>query len=269
MTKNMTEKSWIAKIAIAIALALISPAIRAQDKTKPPAATSPDAQHGTARLDDIDHIAEESRPVPGSRLDDLGFQSDLFQPPKFKSKAAPDQRFESIEKAIAELAKDLNQYDRMLRAQEKQQDDYHEKDIDRVRKLIDSYFNILADAIYSEPASLNPSALDVYSPLRASNGLPMLASLKSVDTYLDGYKLTVDLGNPNFATLSNCEVVVRWGPTTKQLDPKLPNSRTIKLSRTLPPGSWTPIEIIVPSAKAHDLGAISISLNVDTVGLSR
>jgi hypothetical protein len=110
---------------------------------------------------------------------------------------------------------------------------------------------------------LDASTPHNYIDLRASNGLPLFVAIESVEPYLDGFKLNVKLGNPNYATIYGC--VLKIGPAKTDKSPK--KAVSVNLSETLRAGSWTYADFVLPGTTPAQLKNLEISISVSTVGL--
>ena len=50
-----------------------------------------------------------------------------------------------------------------------------------------------------------------YQKVECNNG-PLMVSVDSMESYLDGYKLTLQIGNPSYMTYTGFTVTTFWGP---------------------------------------------------------
>jgi hypothetical protein len=96
-------------------------------------------------------------------------------------------------------------------------------------------------------------------------------SMKSMKKHGDGYKLSLTLGNPQFATFSNVKLRMRWGKrhgTVPMLDESTARSLETPIYKSLRPGSWNPVEVVVAPAAEDEVGAIEIQMTVPTVRMN-
>ena len=89
----------------------------------------------------------------------------------------------------------------------------------------------------------------------------LLLSTESVEPYLDGYKIHLQIGNPTSANFSGFSLICSSYQTTNIFDTMqtFTNTMTEKLS----PGSWTPIDFILAPSDMDRVrnAAVSIELN--------
>jgi hypothetical protein len=109
-----------------------------------------------------------------------------------------------------------------------------------------------------------------------SGSVDLLVLVEDVTPYLDGYKLTLQIGNPTSALLTNARLDVSWG---NKLSPNSTDADFKKYLETfrqsefpvngdLKPGMWTRTEIILSPASRDSFGEVSIGINVPAVVLS-
>lgn len=101
-----------------------------------------------------------------------------------------------------------------------------------------------------------------------SESLGFLVSRRDCEPYLDGQKITLEIGNPHFVTLSEIEMEITYGAREpsgshaddsleKLIDDRIAWNRSLKKHRQavpvdLKPGSWTRVEMIIaPVAQAE------------------
>ena len=121
---------------------------------------------------------------------------------------------------------------------------------------------------YLSPDSDNFTRLD-------SSIASFFVSISKVSSYADGYKIQLNLGNPNYASFQHVKLNVTWG---KRFDLKKytfqeiqdsKHSKEIALQKSLKPGSWNTTEVIIAPASKDEIGSIMISLDTPSVILSR
>jgi hypothetical protein len=99
-----------------------------------------------------------------------------------------------------------------------------------------------------------------------------LVSLKNVASYADGYKLTLDIGNPSAAQYSGFTINAKWG---QAFDPAKDYSsweqslheKKFTYTDTLHPSSWNTVYLFLTPAQKEDLGYIEVSLEANVVSL--
>lgn len=125
-------------------------------------------------------------------------------------------------------------------------------------------------------ANLSTSSPGGYSRLDTNIGI-LLVSLKSVEPYLDGYKVALEIGNLSTATCTSYTVSAAWGPRSVQtLNSK--NFRTyndlrrraeFERSDSLAPSRWNPVELIFPTTKPDGIAFVELTIDVKEVSLAR
>jgi hypothetical protein len=114
-----------------------------------------------------------------------------------------------------------------------------------------------------------------------------LVSFKDAQPYLEGYRVTVELGNPLAADYDNAEIHVAWGGsepsaynevlTNANALQKFNNayqtwknslhSNDIPIPGRLFAGKWNKIQLVLSPAKPSDLGYVRIKLDTPSVSL--
>ena len=114
-----------------------------------------------------------------------------------------------------------------------------------------------------------------YQRLDTSNGF-FLVAVEEVVPYLNGYKISVSIGNPAYAKYNGFKVKVSWG---KKYAPaqyteasfsewqKTIQEKETSMTNILEPGTWNKAEIIVAPATADDLGYVTFSMTASNVVL--
>jgi hypothetical protein len=109
-----------------------------------------------------------------------------------------------------------------------------------------------------------------YQRLETESGF-FLVKIQGHQPFLDGYKLFIEVLNPNAVSYSGVTLSIKWGHA---FDPsRLSESvwatslreKETKLPTPLSPGSRTPIEIILPRTTNEELGFISVSMQTEGV----
>ena len=102
----------------------------------------------------------------------------------------------------------------------------------------------------------------------------MLVSLGKLDPYLDGYKVTLEIGNILSATFNGFDLTAIWGPRFKTGGDygswnKARKMKTFSQLGNLLPNRWTDIEIIFPATEAKDVGSIEIQVVINKISLQK
>lgn len=103
-----------------------------------------------------------------------------------------------------------------------------------------------------------------YTDLRADNGLTFFLSVVSVQPYLDGFKIDMKIGNPNFATVYGCTIKI--GPSNP--DGTSANMIAIDVPQTLASGAWTRTDLFMPNVTAAQMRKLRVSMSASTIGLN-
>jgi len=147
----------------------------------------------------------------------------------------------------------------------------------QVRELRSKLFRLQAKAEAFTKVELDPASPRKYQRIDASNGF-FLISLDDVSPYLDGYRVSLNIGNPLGATYVGFKMNVRWGPRFDWSNfdavaydkwEKSVQNKEVSFTDSLKPMSWNKVEIILPATKSDQIGFIEVSLDTDTLGLAR
>jgi hypothetical protein len=118
-----------------------------------------------------------------------------------------------------------------------------------------------------------------FSRINTDSGF-FLVALKNVEPYLDGYRISLDVGNPLSATYKNLKFNVSWGkkydskesandPNAYQKWLSALHTKEISVVDDLAAGTWNKVQLVLSPAKSDELGYISIKLTTDTASLRR
>jgi hypothetical protein len=116
-----------------------------------------------------------------------------------------------------------------------------------------------------------------FSRVNTDSGF-FLVSLKNAEPYLDGYKITLDVGNPLSADYQNAKYQVAWGKkfdvndytnnsNSYQAWVASLHSKEISSSDNLMAGTWNKVQLVLSPAKSDELGYISIKFSTTTAML--
>ena len=94
----------------------------------------------------------------------------------------------------------------------------------------------------------------------------LLVSCSKVEPYLEGHKVTLDIGNPYAADIRGISVTLRYG---KDLDEMLQTLRNVKVDypERLPSGQWTPVVVTLNPSKSEQLRHVGVEVDVATIVL--
>lgn len=126
-----------------------------------------------------------------------------------------------------------------------------------------------------------------------SNAGKLLIACTGVESYLDGYKINLEIGNPLAMSFSGFKLRIRYGtkpPETASLEDILSNIKkfdnekyiqqqtdwyknlqykNFSFTETLPAGSWQQVTCVISPAKMEDIAYFAIRITTNTVNLAK
>ncbi|MGI6621047.1 MAG: hypothetical protein ACOX35_06370 [Bacillota bacterium] len=113
-----------------------------------------------------------------------------------------------------------------------------------------------------------------YGRLDHNNGF-FLISVDSVEPYLDGQRVTLNIGNPLNATFNGFTATITWGkaiPQEADVDAWLDwggslRDQTFQMLDTLSPGRWNKVSFVLPGTAPDEARYLRISITTDVVSL--
>jgi outer membrane murein-binding lipoprotein Lpp len=111
-----------------------------------------------------------------------------------------------------------------------------------------------------------------YVTIQANVGY-FVVSLDSLKKYANGYRAIFNIGNPNLITFNGIKVRVEWGEAyTKDKDTATwlnsLRSEEIEINKSLLPGVWNKIAVVLSPATANETGIITLSLTANNIFLT-
>ena len=112
-----------------------------------------------------------------------------------------------------------------------------------------------------------------YQRLDTDNGFFLISS-EQATPYLNGYKVTLKIGNPLSVSFSGFKATVKWGKTydykqytSESYDAwqKALQEKQISFADVLERGTWNKVELVLAPATAEQLGYVNVSLSTNTV----
>ena len=96
--------------------------------------------------------------------------------------------------------------------------------------------------------------------------------LGKVEQYLDGYKVSLEIGNPLSVTFSGFEVEAAWGPRLNPGDDAVKwatvrQNKRISSTQVLAPGRWCPFDVVLPATEPRGFGYMNLKITVNTLSL--
>jgi len=126
----------------------------------------------------------------------------------------------------------------------------------------------------TKTAELDLSAR-TYQRLDTDTGWFMI-SVKDASSYLDGYRVTLEIGNPSSATYRGFKLKVKWNAKydwTKFTNDSYEKwhaaikEKEISFTDILIPAKWNRVDLLLSSTSADQLGYFQISMQTDTISL--
>jgi hypothetical protein len=119
-----------------------------------------------------------------------------------------------------------------------------------------------------------------YQRVDAKPGIGSFAvSVQDVQTFGDGVRIRLNLGNPSSAIVSGVELRLKYGPRAPAMsDPNFGQeystwleglqSKNQELMTDLRPGSWNPISVTLPRIDAKNFGYLEVGMSNKVISLS-
>lgn len=131
----------------------------------------------------------------------------------------------------------------------------------RVDLLVAKYGGVQESAVF------DPQEDKAYAQVKAPTG-NILVVLEKLEPYLDGYVVTMRVGNPSTAGYSGIKGKVKWGhqyDSTKPDDYNALREKEIDLKDTLAPGAWTLVKFNIAPARPEDVRRIIFEPKLNSV----
>ena len=120
-------------------------------------------------------------------------------------------------------------------------------------------------------ATFDPQEEKKYISLKAPAGT-ILAVLEKVEPYLDGYTVSIRLGNPSTASYSGMKGQVQWGRKrdfSKSAEFNKMAEKKIDLPDSIPSGRWTFVKFNIAPAAPDQVRRIVFEPSFDSLSLAR
>jgi hypothetical protein len=172
------------------------------------------------------------------------------------SEGSVDKRIEELERQVRDLKKSNDDLEGLIEDVLK----FADKSWGSLRNQIDR----IEERHFPPNAALDPAKPGGYALIHLDSGLPLAISLKKLEPYLDGYKVTIQIGNPNTATFRGYSVNAVWADAGGAK-----KARTVSTSfpSTLEAGAWIDAEMILPNSAPADVKEIRVSVETNTIEL--
>lgn len=95
--------------------------------------------------------------------------------------------------------------------------------------------------------------------LPLSGSLPLFASCRSIEPYLEGHKVTISIGNPHSFSFYDIKGTIKYG---MNLIDSIENSAEANFTQPLAAGSWTTVVVTVNPSKAEEMRYIALTMDI-------
>lgn len=97
-----------------------------------------------------------------------------------------------------------------------------------------------------------------YSVVQSDLGV-ITVSLKDIQPYANGSKITLRLGNTTSATINGAQATLDWGSADSAgLPAGAEKSREVTFAESLPAGAWTDCKIVLEGVPPVQLGYVRV-----------
>ena len=127
----------------------------------------------------------------------------------------------------------------------------------------------------TETAQLDPSSRD-FSQIDSDSG-SFLVAVEDATPYLNGYRIKLKIGNPQYADFSNVSLKARWSrsydwkkysESSYDSWQKAIHEKEITLNTTVSAGAWNHVEIDLIPCNVDELGFLEVSLKSPMIRLT-
>ena len=132
----------------------------------------------------------------------------------------------------------------------------------RVR-LLEARLSSLEARVPSKFASLDCISGKYDEFMLQSNNLVFFASCKKIEPYLEGYKVTIQVGNPHAFNFSNVKGELGHG---EDLFNAFSNKSEITTSEIIRAGTWQELTVIVNPSTAKQMRSLILELSAERAG---
>ena len=132
--------------------------------------------------------------------------------------------------------------------------------------------NYLLDNIDQNPANITEGG--GYAVAKTPQG-PFIVSVKKIEPYLDGYRVTLEVGNPTNILLRGGDFQINWGIpwNTKGKDfaeiSASQHNKKFSVPKDFPPGAYTAVDLALTPAKPEEVKSLSVGITWNTISLRR
>ena len=124
---------------------------------------------------------------------------------------------------------------------------------------------------------IDPAVPNQYLRLDSTSGF-FVVSLKDITPYLDGFRVTLEVGNLTSARYVGFKLNATWGPRfdySKYSAEAYQKWESQKQTNSFPytdpivTATWNKVDLILPSTSSSQLGFINVSIDTNIVSLGR
>ncbi len=200
---------------------------------------------------------------------------------------AAAQSNEELKEQVSVLTARVRQLEDQLINLHSRVSEFHEKTTNTYGKFQEGIQNSLQDFSLQLQANLDEQvramgyrvvALDIvskeYRKIDTNSGYFLIAIKKVHPSAFGGYRLTVNIGNPNLASYSGVKLDFRWGEnfaggaqTYEQWRAGLTSAK-YSYNVKIPPGSWIEFFVDIPAQSTKELAYIECMMDVETIELN-
>jgi len=131
-----------------------------------------------------------------------------------------------------------------------------------IQALWRSYYTVVKDDLPDNKASVDCSA-GSYEEIKAINSfLVFFVACENIESYDDGYRATITIGNPHSFGFTRVKGVLSYG---ESLATALVNERQrvqFTAGTDLRPGTWIHIQVPIAAAELKDVGKIIVQFEI-------
>lgn len=128
-------------------------------------------------------------------------------------------------------------------------------DQERIDKLQDFRIRSLENRVEASYASVNCNSGGFDSLMMGSPKLLMLVICRNIEPYLEGHRITLEVGNPHSFNFGGITGSLGYGKDWAEKDAEL------NFAGDLVAGRWTPITVIVNPSKPEEMRFLTLKIN--------
>ncbi|MEQ6342933.1 MAG: hypothetical protein M3A44_15140 [Gammaproteobacteria bacterium] len=128
-------------------------------------------------------------------------------------------------------------------------------------KILESRISALESRVSSQYASLNCDTGKYDEFMFQLSKLVFFASCTKIEPYLEGHRITVQIGNPHAFNFSNVKGHLFYG---KEIWDAFSNQVEISTTNTIRAGTWQTITVVVNPSTAEQMRSLILELSAET-----